>query len=267
MKTVNRMMRILLPAVMAILVCLFWGCLTEEVMEFSGGIGIRDVLGELASCGSQAEAEAAIRNLLNKVEIGTAFPGSRYESYEFSDVDIADLAELHLLYLDGQFRPPLAHTFEAVMQVADYMSMPRMEFYSAASILRGQTAYALVDPEEPGNALLVTIASEDGEVPGTAPSYNESTIRSPVQATFFALWLHREFAGPSSTSSNLAPADGDDDDRKKVCRIKCYVKYIRRVLRCYHRFPPGNGRDECLREAEEKLRECLEDCHDQGEIN
>ncbi len=273
MKTVIKMMGILLPAVLACAACLFWGCQNEPVADFSEETRIEDVVGGLAHSDSQAEAEAAIRNLLNKAEMGTAFPGSRYEAYAFSDEDIADLAESHLLYSNGELQSSLGDAFHAVMRVADRMSVPEMGFDTATDMLEGQTAHALAEPEEPENAILVAIATEDGRIPAAVPSYSQETVRSPVQTTLFALWLHREFAGFSGTSANLAPADGDDDDdddddddndREKRCRIRCYIRYIRRASKCYRRYPPEDERDECLREAEEELRECLERCHDQG---
>lgn len=261
MKTVTKTVRILLPAVLACSVCLFWGCQNEPVADFSEETRIRDVVGGLADSDSQAEAQAAIRNLLNKAEMGTAFPGSRYEAYAFSDEDITDLAELHLLYLDGQFKPTLAHTFEAIMRVADDMSMPGMEFDSAASMLQGQTADALADPEEPGNALLVAIAAEDGKIPGTAPSYDEATVRSPVQTVLFGLWFDAEFGGlPKSSSAELAPPGAPEE----VCADRCYIKYLIREVWCVRRYPEGPEREECIAEALEEYRECLDKCHDQG---
>jgi hypothetical protein len=262
MKTAVKVGLSLLPAVLAVAVCLFWGCQNEPVADFSEETRIVDVVGELAGSDSQAEAEAAIRNLLNKAEMGTAFPGSRYEAYEFSDEDIADLAELHLLYLNGEFEPSLAHTFEAMMRVADDMSMPRMEFDSAASMFQGQTADALADPEEPGNALLVAIAAEDGKIPGTAPSYNEATVRSPVQTVLFGLWFDVEFGSlPEGGSAELAPAEKDPE---KVCRKKCFKDFIIDFVWCIHNYPSGPERDECIEAARDEFEECLQDCHDQG---
>jgi hypothetical protein len=262
MKTAVKVGLSLLPAVLAVAVCLFWGCQNEPVADFSEETRIVDVVGELAGSDSQAEAEAAIRNLLNKAEMGTAFPGSRYEAYEFSDEDIADLAELHLLYLNGEFEPSLAHTFEAMMRVADDMSMPRMEFDSAASMFQGQTADALADPEEPGNALLVAIAAEDGKIPGTAPSYNEATVRSPVQTVLFGLWFDVEFGSlPEGGSAELAPARSQPEH---ICIRNCYKKYLIEEAWCERRYPSGGELIKCIAQAYTKYQECLDDCHDQG---
>jgi len=138
MKTMVKVGLILLPTVLVL--CLFPGCQTEEVADFSEETRTEDVVGGLADSASQVEAEAAIRDLFSKAEIGTAFPESGYGTYAFSDEGIADLAELHLLYLNSEVEPSLEYMFEAVMRVSDSRSVPEAEFGAAMSVLEGQTA-------------------------------------------------------------------------------------------------------------------------------
>ncbi len=75
MRIAYRVALILLPAV------IFWGCQTEEVADLSEDVRTTDVMVRLAASSSQAEAEAAVRSLIVKAEMGETFPGSRYEFY------------------------------------------------------------------------------------------------------------------------------------------------------------------------------------------
>lgn len=255
---------ILFPAVMACLVCLLWGCQTEEVADLSENVKTTDVMVRLAASSTQAEAEAAVRSLIVKTEMGETFPGSRYELYTFSDEDIAELAELHLLYASGELQPALGDTFGAMMRVARSIYMPTLEFDTAVSILREEVSLALGKPEQSSNALLLAIASEDGNLPETAPLYDENTVRSPVQSALFGIWLHREFADiPAAGEGKLAPGSGDRG--KGHCSAKCVIKYNNTIIRCEQKWSSKPEKHkECIAIAEEHLSQCLEDCHDQG---
>jgi len=272
MKTASKMAEILLPAVMVCSVCLLWGCQTEEVADLSEDVKTTDVMVRLAASSSQAGTEAAVRSLIVKAEMGETFPGSRYELYTFSDEDIADLAELHTYYQNGELLITLGRTFEAIMYVADHIPVPKMEFDTAMSTLAEETEAAFADPEEPGNALLVAIASENGNVPKTVPLYDENTVRSPVQTMLFAIWFHRRFAGSSTMprgdgSSELAPllkkADSPPPDS---CEVKCYTNYNNDIAQCRHLYWPNDPEQfgECALQAAKDYLACLDACHDQG---
>jgi hypothetical protein len=254
---------ILLPAF------IFWGCQTEEVADLSGDVKTTEVMVRLAASSSQAEAEAAVRSLIVKAEMGETFPGSRYELYTFSDEDIAELAELHRYYQNGELLITLGRTFEAIMYIADHIPLPKMEFDTAMSMLAEETEAALADPEEPGNALLMAIASENESVPKTVPLYDENTVRSPVQTMLFAIWFHREFAGLSKlpdkgSSSDLAPSRQEEESSD--CEAACYDQYILDVAECArkHRNDLPSYYNCVSNIADKNYDNCMEDCHDQG---
>lgn len=273
MKTASKMAEILLPAVMVCSVCLLWGCQTEEVADLSEDVKTTDVMVRLAASSSQAGTEAAVRSLIVKAEMGETFPGSRYELYTFSDEDIADLAELHTYYQNGELLITLGRTFEAIMYVAEHIPVPKMEFDTAMSTLAEETEAAFADPEEPGNALLVAIASENGNVPKTVPLYDENTVRSPVQTMLFAIWFHSKFAGLSKlpdmdSSPDLAPLLRAKSPPPGRCEAACYKEHNKDISQCDKLYWPDYPDEyaECILAAAYAFEACLEDCHNQGEI-
>lgn len=264
MRTTVRVGLTLFTVFLVSVLCLFSGCQTEEVADFSEETGIEGVVRDLADSSTQVEAEAAIRNLLIKVEMGREFPGSRYALYTLSDEDIAGLAEENLLHLNGNLQLTLGYIFDSIMYVADVTPFPEMEYDTAMDILRAEMDAALADPEEPGNALLVAIASEDGIMPEIAPYYEEDTVRSPLQTLLFAIWFHRKYAGLSAMPDEgslgdlapfllaaMAPLDPDN------CYHVCWVHYQNEIRKC-------NGDPDCEAAASAAYEACLESCHDQG---
>jgi hypothetical protein len=257
-----------------LLVCmagLFLSCETEEVADFSEETSIQGVVSDLASPSTQDETEAAIRNLFVKAEIGPAFSGSRYSGYDFSDEEISDLAEVEMFYLSGEIRPSMGFMFESLMMIADETSASRMDFDVTTRKLEEETAIAMDDPERPSNSLLVAISAEGGRIPTEVPSYNENTVRSPVQMFLFSIWLSKALQGAQSTSSmddSAALAPANDGPEYEACEDECLSDLLIGYWDCYRKYWSRPIKfKKCLWELVSAYWDCIQECeHDQGDF-
>lgn len=252
----------LITAFLIVSMLTFWGCDKEEVIDISGETEIEAVVNDLAYADTEVEAHRAIRNLLNKTEIGTYHVGSKYEPYAMTDESIAQLAEAHILYKKGELIYSMGEMFEDIMAISSKVDMPEIDFETASNKLGTQTESALANPDDSENAILAVIAAEGDTIPTNVPLYRETTIKSPIQNTLFGIWLHREFTASKKSFNNAIAAPAIEPIEINYDKVACYTAYLVRIAHC--RRLGFFLRLRCYRNAAEKLEKCLADIHDQG---
>jgi hypothetical protein len=148
----------------------------------------------------------------------------------------------------------------------------KMLMIAIRSLFLALLVSSLASPEEPGNALLVAVASENGNVPKIVPLYDENTVRSPVQTMLFAIWFHRNFAGLSKlpgkgSSADLTPLLRAKSPPPGACEAACYKQHNKDIAQCDKLYWPDYPElyADCIEAAARDLRACLDACHNQGE--
>ncbi|MGH7491099.1 MAG: hypothetical protein ACREOO_01760 [bacterium] len=241
-------------------------------------ITIAGILEKLANCRTRAQADTAIRLLLDKTGVKhpssplNPAPQSEFGVFHLSNDAIAKLAAWHLSFVAGRDTVHFENKIWKVDTISageTYGSLAVQHQYidrelelkgdldQALSKLQQSAEAALRDPELPENALLVTIIAEGALIPPkTPPLFTAKTLRSPVQNFVLALWLTVEFGELKATPVPVL--------KRHLCLLHCYADFALHLLFC--RFEPNlQAREACLKSHASDFFDCMQGCfHDQG---
>lgn len=224
-----------------------WMCSTEAIgPQEPSKIPTTEIVNELANARTQAEAELAITHLFEKTGVGMLIAGSKYQNYTVSDERLSILADSHLEFLGGSNSISLDEAFNTLMGMTDIWQL-NVDSDQVFTRLYLQASNALLDKEQPNNALLLAIVADESGIPNTIPGDTRTVFKSPLQAFLFGVWVDTEFENVSVDKGNLSP---------KECLKGCKAEFFA----CFF---GGGDRKSCLAE----FKECRQDCtppHDQG---
>lgn len=234
-------------ALLLTIACFQWMCSTEMIgPQEPSKIPTTEIVDELANARTQAEAELAITHLLQKTGVGMPIAGSKYQNYTLSDERLSILADSHLEFLGGSNSISLHEAFNTLMGMTDILQF-NVDSDQVFTRLDLQASNALLDKEQPNNALLLTIVADESGIPNTIPGDTRTVFKSPLQAFLFGVWVDTEFENVSVNKGNLSP---------KECLKGCKAEFFA----CFF---TGGNRKSCLAE----FKECRQNCtppHDQG---
>ena len=197
MKT-KKILRLVLGFSLAVsLVSILWVCSIENIgPQEPSQIPIDEIVAELANANTQSDVAFAIDHLLDKTGVGRAIKGSRYNDYSFPDDFISDLAESHLRFLnDNDYALSWGDVFKIEQALPDDDWLLDVDFQEVVSRFQEQASAALLNPEDPNNALLLAIAADGSRIPNPIPLHDEDEldILSSVQDLLFTVWMNYEF--------------------------------------------------------------------------
>ncbi len=296
MRQQKRFIVVALASLLASMVAVWWACdfqrlsptdaVTTEVSDIVGDYGssttlsnikIVTILEKLAYCRTQAEADTAVRLILEKTGVrkpNTPMPPnpqSKYEVFVLSDEDRAKLAAWHLRFVTGEDTLTIGgkllkldtltigENYNAIKEGADYIDQEfklKDDVDKTLKKLQQEATKALRDPEKPENALLLAVTAEGATIPVTIPEYKTTTLRSPIQHFLLALWITIEYGQLKSIPGRIKV--------KELCILRCLSRFFIDLFFCQFELVQQK-KEECVRQDALKFRECLESClHDQG---
>ncbi|MGH7451163.1 MAG: hypothetical protein ACRENG_07455 [bacterium] len=285
-----------LTGLLASTVALWWACdfqkvsptdaVTTEVSDIVGAYGSRatlsnikiiTILEKLAYCRTQAEADTAVRLILEKTGVrkpNTPMPPnpqSKYEVFVLSDEDRAKLAAWHLRYVTGKDTLTvegkllkldtltIGETYNAIKGAADYIDQEfklKDDMDKTLKKLQQEATKALRDPEKPENALLVAVVAQGATIPVTIPVYKTTTLCSPIQHFLLSLWITIEYGQLKSIPGRIKV--------RELCILRCLPRFFIDLFFCQFELVQQK-KEECVRQDALNFRECLGSClHDQG---
>ncbi|HMB93802.1 MAG TPA: hypothetical protein VKP65_23315 [Rhodothermales bacterium] len=212
---------ILVPLTMFCLGLVLWmgGCDFTRVDE-GADVALEDHLALLASATTQEAAESAIRGILNKTEVGVRWrlelkPGE-YDAYTLSDDQFKALAKAQSGFVSGDqsLGKTISQVYDNVLAAdadvrktaddpdvgisAGVRAPIVVSLTELSMIFQASAKAAQKNPQEPANALLLTIAAEGASLPEPVRRFSADHILSPVQQFFLQIWFHRN--GPFMAS-------------------------------------------------------------------
>lgn len=307
---VQKRFRYLVPAMLLMgTAVVWWACDFEKTIDQAGPseplkMPLAQILNELAASQTPEAAEKAITHLLEKTGIGLPVKGSDYNEYYLPAEFVADLAQNHQLYRQGEDSTTWAEAFELERIVSDVKWAAPVEFAGAMARLEQRANAALANPESPNHALLLAMLAEGATVPRSIAAPAPTDLISPVQEFLFEVWMSSEFGDLNSlekkktkgyTHFKFVFVECDEkgkvkeekeqvkipwsESAAKACLEKVRTRYEKAVKECYKVY------DKCRKKKTnpallccEQLRDCLlaahtkalsdiDDCllgHDQG---
>jgi hypothetical protein len=285
-----------LASLLASMVAAWWACdfqklsptdaVTTNVSDIVGDYGssttlsnikIVTILEKLAYCRTQADADTAVRLILEKAGVRKPNipmppnPQSKYEVFVLSDEERAKLAAWHLRFVTGEDTLTIGgkllkldtltigENYNAIKEGADYIDQEfklKDDVDKTLKKLQQEATKALRDPEKPENALLLAITAEGATIPVTIPEYKTTTLRSPIQHFLLALWITIEYGQLKSIPGRIKV--------KELCILRCLPRFFLDLFFCQFELIQQK-KEECVRQDALNFRECLDSClHDQG---
>ena len=217
----------------------------------------KEIVGELLIVQTQSEAENALKALFTKSGVGTIVTKTRFSNFVLSDVQIAELAKLHIEYLQngkgytiGKLCSAAVVAFDQINSEAVFFPLQPSNLDHTFTLLQEQVNLALREPEKPDNAFLIAIIAEGASIPNSAPRFNIDTALGPVQAFLFNLWFFQESIVYSDPNKKTQGID--------LCAAKCGVDAGLVFLGCVFLPPPADIVCSALDGVSTGL--CLEQC-------
>jgi len=205
METQNNILKILLGflivSILAFIVSLNWmGCKTENVIEPPSTIPVSQIATEIANANTQEKAIIAINNTIKKIGIGMNIEGSNYVNFTFENSFLMDLADVHSKYinenrnvsLDSVYNSLLSFSLRISNSYGSNTNLPQ-NINEIFLRLRQKANLAFDSMEDPNNVILMLIYADNGIIPLQFELYNNQTIKSPIQALLFIIWVIIEF--------------------------------------------------------------------------
>ena len=188
------------------------GCDFTRVDE-GADVALEDHLELLANATTQEAAESALRGILNKTEVGVRWrleltPGD-YDAYTLSDDQFKALARAQAGFVSGDrsLGKTISQVYNNVLaadaDVRETADDPDVGISAGvrapivvslaemAMIFEASAKAAQKNPQEPANALLLTIAAEGTSLPESIRRFSPDHLLSPVQQFLFQIWFHR----------------------------------------------------------------------------
>lgn len=220
----NSSMQHLSRPVLGLLVLLAVGLAACEFVQVDEGRDepTAELIASVAEAQTQDDAEAALRQLLNKARIGTSWEQTDtpapFSAYELSDEAFERLAGLQASHNRGELTdvPTLgnayalmvSHSERAVQKakesVFEHPAQPiTATFENVLISLDWARQQALENPEAPGNAHVLAMVPLAPDAPLSA-----ATTLSPVQRFLFGIWLHKYAPSMPLVFDEASPLDG-----------------------------------------------------------
>lgn len=233
--------RFRLAPVLTILVAASWivGCDFTRVDEGTD-VPIQQHVEALATASTPDQAERAIRGVLNKVGVRTAWRADvpdddlAYGTYFVTDAEIEALAVRHAAFVSGQGaeRASAGEVHAAVLaaerqtkEIVDRLEVGVVPFTrapirvnadEATLVLSSDATAALRSPESQASAMALAIAA-DGPTLQTAISADHRL--SPAQQFLYTIWIHQNgpFIFPFQTEAGAVARSASGDDCDACC--------------------------------------------------
>ena len=193
----------LITSLLAFIITLNWmGCKTEDIISPPSSIPVSQIANEIANANTQEKAIIAMKHIIQKVGLGTEVQNSRYNNYLVSEFMTNDFGRIQEQFLnnDTSYASFLLHemydTLHTICNSPLHTSSGwQLTGNRAETFLRLQQKgnSALQDPEDPNNAIILMIQSQNGIIPSQMQLYDSLVIKTPIQTFLFAIWVMEEF--------------------------------------------------------------------------
>jgi len=241
----------------------FWIQSCRKPVETIESHSISYITKELNDATTPEKAAIAINHLIEKTGIGIEKGNSDYQLYTIEEDGIANLATAQSGYNNKDTSVNIGTYFTIFSQIMDSLQLTSNNEWifncnlpTALSDLSTLSNIAKGNPENPNNALILTIISVNGNIPNQITSFDSTMIISPVQAFCFNLWVANKY-GKYNTLKEGARTDIN------WCKVGCYAGYIAGTALCSAL--TGWWTVFLCKQALKIAKDiCLANCHDQG---
>jgi len=166
----------------------------EEQVDVESIALVEELLASLSNADTYAKSEAAINTVLEMTGDGMPESPDPYGRYVLTDEARSSLAQAHVRFVKGELapEPSLGNSYEKISSAGPPITTDLNE---TLEILAELANYALAEPLDPGNVLLIVIATEGSTLPYFFDDQRPGRALSPVQEFLFEVWLQEH--GPS----------------------------------------------------------------------
>jgi hypothetical protein len=197
MKVQKRIRYLVLAAILAATAVVWLACEVERTIDQVGPsepshLRLAQILNELAASRTPKDAEKAIIHLLEKTGIDLPVKGSNYNDYYLPDNFVAELAQAHLRYLNGEDTKNWAEAFDLEKIVSEGRWTAPHEFDEVVARLQQQAQAALAEPESPNHAVVLAMLVNGTTLPQSIAAPAPTDLISPVQEFLFEAWTEFE---------------------------------------------------------------------------
>jgi len=222
-----------------------------------------EIIKELAVANTQEKAEVGINHLIEKIGIGITKENSDYEYYILDEGQIKDLATFQAGFVNGDTSINIGTYYTIFSSYQDTLEQILKNEYvynttlsKTLKNLQMDAKVAMANLENPNNAMLGYIVSENGEIPNDIPLYDSTQIISPVQAFCLNIMTSNKYAEYVTEKST-------DGINLSGCEIGCIA--LGSVCSAMCSAATGFfGTAACIFGCTVATALCLEGCHDQG---
>ncbi len=263
MKAHKRIQYLALAAISAATAVVWWACEVERTIDQVGPsepshLRLAQILEELTVSRTPKDAEKAITHLLEKTGIDLPVKGSNYNDYYLPGNFVAELAQAHLRYLNGERETSWADAFELEKIVSEGRWTTPHEFDEVVARLQQQAQAALAEPESPNQALVLAMLVNGTTLPQSIAAPAPTDLISPIQEFLFEAWTEFEFGDLQTlqkpkgyTNFEFTFVDCDAKGKAKTRKEKVKIGWIESAAK------------KCMEKARKEYEKAVKACLDQ----